>query len=345
MRWRNLVTVVEAHAEGEIGRVVTGGLPRFPGSGPLDALRHLNEVDDGLRRFLVLEPRGFAQMSTNLLLPPTNPNADAAFIILQSDKAHAMSGSNSICVTTVLLETGMVEMREPETVVTLETAAGLVTARAECKNGKCERVTLDMVPSFVDRLDVPLEIEGIGAVTVDIAFGGVFYALVEASSLGVPILPDRARTLVDLGSRIHRAANRRLDVRHPEIEGIGGISYVMIVDRKPDTGELVGATILPPGRIDRSPCGTGNAARAAVMHARGQKGVGDRYTARSIIDSRFDVEIAGTLEVAGRPAVRTRIGGRGWIHGLLQMGRDPSDPFDQGHLLTDCWGDATDLLG
>jgi proline racemase len=343
MRWTRTVNLVEAHAEGEVGRVVTGGVLDVPGATMLEKLHHLNEVDDSLRRFLVFEPRGYAQMSTNLLLPPTRPEADAGFIVLQGDKAHAMSGSNAICLVTVLLETGILEMHTPETTVVLDTAAGLVTATAHCRDGKCERVSLAMPPSFADQLDARVEVEGIGEVSVDIAFGGIFYALVDPAAVGCEIGPDSARKLVDTGCRIHRAINRQLEITHPEIPGLEGISYVMFVGHNAE-GELKGATILPPGRIDRSPCGTGNAARLAVMAARGEAAVGERFTARSIIDSRFDVEIAGTTTIAGRPAILPRVTGRGWIHGIHQIGLDPSDPYPQGYKVADCWGDAFDLL-
>ncbi|MCC2112444.1 MAG: proline racemase family protein [Hyphomicrobiales bacterium] len=343
MRWAKTVTMIEAHAEGEIGRVVAGGVVDVPGATMLDKMTYLNEVDDSLRRFLVFEPRGAAQMSTNLLFPPTRPDADLGFLILQGDKAHAMSGSNCICVVTVALETGMVEMCEPETVVRLDTPAGLVVATATCSDGKCESVSLDMPLSFVDRLDVELDVDGLGPVTVDIAFGGIFYALIDPRQLGLSIRPELARRLVDAGTRIHRAANAGLDIVHPENPGLKGLSYTMFVDRQ-DNGELVGATILPPGRIDRCPCGTGNSARMAAMQARGEVKFGDRFTARSIIGSRFQVEIVDTGEVAGRPAVAPRISGRGWLHGIHQIGVDPSDPYPQGYLVADCWGDAFDLL-
>jgi len=175
MRWQKTVTMVEAHAEGEIGRVVTGGVLDIPGADALEKMNHINTVDDSVRRFLVFEPRGAAQMSTNLLLPPSDPRADAAFLILQGDKAHAMSGSNCICVVTVLLETGMVAMQEPETVVTLETPAGLVRATAACRDGACERVTLEMPVSFAERLDAEIDVPGVGRIRFDIGFGGVFY--------------------------------------------------------------------------------------------------------------------------------------------------------------------------
>ena len=343
MRWKKTITMVEAHAEGEVGRIVTGGVVDLPGRTMLEKMNYINQVDDSLRRFLVFEPRGYAQMSTNLLFAPTRPEADAGFIILQGDKAHAMSGSNCICLVTVLLETGMIEMEEPETTVTLDTPAGLVRARADCQNGKCERVTLDMTPSYVDQLDAVVEIEGLGRVTVDISFGGVFYALIDPAQFDLKISPENARKLVELGSRVHRAVNNQLDIRHPELEGLEGISYVMFTGYD-DDGVMKGATILPPGRIDRSPCGTGNSARLAVMAARGQLEVGQTMTARSIIDSEFRVKVIQQETIAGRPGILPQISGRGWIHGMHQIGVDPTDPYPLGYMVADCWGEAFDLL-
>lgn len=344
MRWKKTITMIEAHAEGEVGRIVTGGIIDVPGRSLLDKMNHINQVDDSLRRFLVNEPRGCAQMSTNLLLTPTHADADAAFIILQGDKAHAMSGSNSICLVTVLLETGMLEMHEPETRVTLETPAGLVRATAACSNGKCERVSLDMPPSFADQLDVVVTVEGIGEVAVDIAFGGIFYGLINPGQFDLTISPQNARKLVDIGVRIHRAINQQLAVHHPELKGIEGVSYTMFVGHD-DDGTMKGATIMPPGRIDRSPCGTGNSARLAVMFARQQIAEGDSRIARSIIGSEFNVSISGTTTIAGRPAVLPRVSGRGWLHGIHQIGLDPTDPYPHGFMVADCWGDASDLLG
>lgn len=343
MRWSRAVTMIEAHAEGEVGRVVTGGLPVIPGGNPAAQMRHLNDVDDSLRRFLVFEPRGGAAMSTNILVPKSMPQADAAFMILQPDKVHAMSGSNSICVATVLLETGMVAMREPETVLHLETPAGLVRATARCKDGKCERVTLDMTPAFVEAMDLVTQVPGLGNVNADIAYGGCFYALVDAKQFGLEIEPANARKLVDIGMRVQQALNRTLNVVHPEIPEIKGISYTMLTGWNV-AGEPVGATILPPGRIDRSPCGTGNSARMAVRYARGEVKLGAKVNARSTIGSSFEAELIGESRVSGRPAVLTRISGRGWIHGTHTIGLDPTDPFPEGFLLTDTWGEALDLL-
>lgn len=343
MRWSRFVTMVEAHAEGEVGRVVTGGLPNIPGITPAEKMDYINTVDDELRRFLVFEPRGSAQMSTNILVPKTLAEADAAFIILQADRAHAMSGSNSICVVTVLLETGIVPMQEPETVVRLETPAGLVKATASCRDGKCERVTLDMTPAFVETADLAIEVPGLGAVTVDIAFGGCFYALLDAGQFDLKIEPSTARRLVDIGMRVQQQLNRTTEIVHPEIPAIRGISYTMLLGWT-GNGQPVGATILPPGRIDRSPCGTGNAARMALRRRRGEVEIGDTVVARSIIDSAFEVTLVGETQVANRPATLSRVSGRGWIHGLHQIAHDPSDPFPSGFLLTDTWGEALDLL-
>jgi proline racemase len=343
MQWKKTITMVEAHAEGEVGRIVMSGVNDIPGDTMLEKMNYINQVDDSLRRFLVFEPRGYAQMSTNLIFDPINKDADIGFLILQGDKAHAMSGSNSICLVTVLLETGRIEMKEPETTVTLDTPAGIVRATASCKNGKCERVSLDMTLSYADQLDAIIDVEGLGKVTVDIAFGGIFYALIDPSQFDLKILPENARQLVDIGTRIHRAVNEQLEISHPELESIKGISYTMFVGHD-DEGEMKGATILPPGRIDRSPCGTGNSARLAVMEARGQIKVGEILKARSIIDSEFQVEIISKKTIAGKPGILPRISGRGWIHGIHQVGIDPSDPYPLGYKVSDCWGDAFDLL-
>ena len=343
MHWKKTITMVEAHAEGEVGRIVTSVVNDIPGETMLEKMNYINQVDDSLRRFLVFEPRGYAQMSTNLIFEPIHKEADIGFLILQGDKAHAMSGSNSICLVTVLLETGRIKMIEPETVVTLDTPAGLVRAVASCKNGKCERVTLDMTPSYADQLDTIIEVEGLGEVTVDIAFGGIFYALINPSQFNLKILPENARKLVDIGTKVHRAINSQIEIKHPQIEGLKGISYTMFVGHDSD-GVMKGATILPPGRIDRSPCGTGNSARLAVMEARGQAEVGQSFLARSIIDSEFKLEILEKKTIAGKPGIIPRVSGRGWIHGVHQIGVDPSDPFPLGYKVADCWGDAFDLL-
>jgi proline racemase len=339
MRSASSYTAVEVHAEGEQGTCYLGSVFDVPGVTMADKLRHINEVDDSIRRFLTLEPRGRPQASANLVFPSTHPEADAGFVVCQGDRAHAMSGSNTICVVTALLETGMVAMTEPETTVVLETAAGLICATATCRDGRCERVTFDGVPSFVEALDVPLNVAGLGDITVDVAYGGCYYVLVDSAKLGVKLDRRSARQVVEAGTAISLAARQSIHVQHPEIPEIDFISYVMLVgDDHPGNGSLRGATVLS-GRVDRSPCGTGNSARLAVMAGRGMAQVGSRFIARSLIDSEFTVEMIGETSVGGRPAVLPRIGGRGWVVGTRTTTVDPSDPFPLGYVLSDLWGD------
>ncbi|CAN7253467.1 proline racemase family protein [Pararhizobium sp. LjRoot255] len=337
MRWKRTIQLLDVHCEGEIGKVAIGGVPKIPGNSIAEQLNHINTVDDSLRRFLCLEPRSGSIGSVNLLVPPKRPEADAGFIILQADQAHAMSGSNSICVTTALLESGIVEMKEPETVVMLDTAAGLVKATATCRDGRCERVKLTMVPSFVQQLDVEVETPAWGRIQMDLCFGGVFYALVDVAQIGTTIEKANARRIVDAGMMLKDLVNRTIPVVHPEIPEIKGVAYVMFRDTEAD-GTVRTCTTMWPGRVDRSPCGTGSSANLATLHARGLAKVGDVFKSRSIIGSEFEVGLESVTEVAGRPAIIPTISGRGWTFGLHQVALDPFDPLADGFALTDTWG-------
>jgi len=339
MRSTKSFTAVEVHAEGEQGTCYLVSVFAVPGATMRDKLRHINEVDDSIRKFLCFEPRGRPQSSANLVFPSLDPQADAGFIICQADRAHAMSGSNTICVVTALLETGMVEMVEPETKVVLETAAGLIRVTATCRDGRCERVTFDGVPSFVEALDVPLYVPGLGDIRVDVAYGGCYYVFADPAQFGVKLDRQSARQVVDAATAISMAARESIEVRHPEIPEIDFISYVMLIgDDDPANGSLRGATVLS-GRVDRSPCGTGNSARLALLAARGMASVGSRFIARSLIDSEFDVEMIGETKIGERDAVLPRISGRGWVVGTRTSSVDPTDPYPLGYVLSDVWGD------
>ena len=338
MRWNRTVTVIGAHAEGEVGRVITGGVLDLPGATILEKMEHLQANDD-LRKFVNHEPRGCAQQTTNLLLPPCDPTADAAFIPLQADATHAMSGSNAMCVTTVLLETGILPMLEPETTVVLDTAAGLVKAVAACRDGRVERVSLDFFPAYVERLDAKLEVEGIGTVTADIAFGGVYYVLPSVDQFDFRIGPDVAQDMIALSHKIKTAAREQIKVQHPEIPQFNDIEFLMFTDHVDGAASVLSnATIMPPGRIDRSPCGTGSAARLAVLHAKGLAKLGDTLEMRSTINSRFQASIIAETAVGARSAIIPRISGRSWIFATMQLGPDPTDPYPLGYTLSDTWG-------
>lgn len=337
MTFEKLLEVLLVHCQGESGNVLVGGAPEIPGATILDKMNHLNDVDPSLRLFLTREPRAQVVHTTNLLLPPCRTDADAGFIVLQPDRAHPMSGSNTICVVTALLETGRVKMVEPETLVRLDTAAGLIVARARCENGRCVSVSLDNVPAFVQQLDAEVETPTWGRIKADIAFGGVFYAQIDVDQIGLRIVPEAARALAEAGTEIKALLKEQLSVVHPEIPSLDEIAYVMFRDYQPD-GSVITCTTLKPGRVDRSPCGTGSSANLAVLHARGQLKVGDKRLSHSIIGGTFTAEAIGETTVGGRPAILPRITGQGYVFGRQELWIDPADPFATGFALSDTWG-------
>lgn len=337
MRFSRTIQTVDVHCEGEIGRVITGGVLNIPGTTMVEKLHHLNTVDDGLRRWLCSEPRSGPAGSFCLLVPACDPRADVGFIVLQPDQAHAMSGSNAMCATTAVLETGMIPMVEPESRVTFDTAAGLVTATATCRDGKVVKVTLDMPPSFVTRQDAVIETAEWGPIRYDLCFGGIFYALVDVAQIGLTIAPENARALamtgVDLRARI-AAVEPAL---HPTTPALNGLSYVMFRSDEPD-GALRTCTTLRPGRVDRSPCGTGSNSSMAARHARGLAKPGDVVISRSTIGGEFVTEFVEETSVGPYKATRNRVSGQAWIYGISQIGLDPTDPFPLGFTLSDTWG-------
>ena len=337
MRWTRTLQTVDVHCAGEIGRVVTGGCLDIPGETMAQKLVHLNEVEQGLRTLLTSEPRGGPAGSVVLLTPPTRPEADTGFIVLQPDQAHAMSGSNAICAVTALLETGMIAMTEPETTVTLDTAAGLVEATARCEGGRCVEATLRMPTAFVEELDAVVETEEWGAIRYDLCFGGVFYALVDVDQVGLRIEPLAARALAMSGIRLHEIIDAGCSIVHPETPEITGLAYVMFRSIESD-GAFRTCTTLRPGRVDRSPCGTGSSANVASQFARSRVRPGDILVSRSIIGGEFRTTFESTTPLGGRCATSSSVSGSAWIYGQSQIGLDPSDPFPSGFRLSDTWG-------
>ncbi|MDJ0825514.1 MAG: proline racemase family protein [Rhodobacter sp.] len=329
--------MVSAHAEGEVGNVITGGVAPPPGE-TLWQMRDWLAADGRLRDLMLHEPRGGVFTHVNLLVPPKHPNAAMAFLIMEPVHTPPMSGSNAICVATVCLETGLVPMAEPVTEFALEAPAGLVPVRAFCKGRKAEAIELTNVPSFADRLDATLEVAALGSLTVDTAFGGDSFVLVRAEDVGLALTPDEGRDIADLGARITAAANEQIGFSHP-VQPWSQISFclfagpVRTVDGVP---EATNAVVIDPGKIDRSPCGTGCSARMAVMHARGQLAAG-RFTGRSIIGGRFECRVAATTDVGGRPAIVPALKGRAWITGRHEVLCDPADPWPRGYTVADTW--------
>ncbi|WP_114285145.1 trans-3-hydroxy-L-proline dehydratase [Candidatus Halocynthiibacter alkanivorans] len=340
MRSSKIIHVVSCHAEGEVGDVIVGGVTPPPGDTLWQQSRFIAK-DEVLRNFVLNEPRGGVFRHVNLLVPPKDPRADAAFIIMEPEDTPPMSGSNSICVSTVLLDSGIIPMSEPVTEMVLEAPGGLVRVRADCKNGKAERITVQNLPSFVDQLDAKLQVGGLGELTVDTAYGGDSFVIVDAASLGFDITENEARDIARLGVRITDAANEQLGFTHPENPEWDHISFCLFAGalRETENGYTArSAVAIKPGKVDRSPTGTAVSARMAVMHARGQMDQGQTFTATSIIGSTFTGRIAGAAEVGGRPAIIPEISGRGWVTGIHQHMLDPDDPWPEGYRINDTWG-------
>lgn len=318
--------------------MIVGGVAPPPGETLWDQSRWI-ATDERLRNFVLNEPRGGVFRHVNLLVPPKNPKADASFIIMEPADTPPMSGSNSICVTTVLLETGVIPMTEPETRLTLEAPGGLVDVIAECRDGKVRSATIANHPSFADKLDAPLEVAGIGALRVDTAYGGDSFVVVDAHALGFSLAPDEAKDLAALGVKISDAATDQIGFSHPTNPDWRHISFCLFATPIKD-GTTKHAVAIRPGKIDRSPTGTAVSARLALLHARGAVDVGYEYSARSIIRSEFVGRIAGLTKLADKAAVLPTIKGTAWITGTRQLMLDPDDPWPEGYRISDTWPGA-----
>lgn len=333
------VQIIHCHAEGEVGDVITSGIEPPPGDSIWAQAKWI-EKDQSLRNFVLNEPRGGVFRHVNLLVPAIDKRAAMGWIIMEPEDTPPMSGSNSICVATVLLEEGFISMVEPETRFVLEAPGGLVDVVALCRDGKVQRIQVKNVASFADKLNVPLEVAGIGTLEVDTAYGGDTFVIVDAEAMGFRISPDEARDLCTTGMRITKAANEQLGFRHPVNPDICHISFCQfalpIIE---EGGQKVGknAVVVRPGKVDRSPTGTGLSARLATLHARGQMQVGDTLLARSIIDSEFLGRIEETIEIGDTAAIRPSISGRAWITGRSTFLLDARDPWPEGYRLSDTW--------
>ena len=319
--------------------MVVDGVDPPPGKTVFEQMQALKR-DDSLRRFLLREPRGSVATHANLIVPPTRNDCDAGYIVMEPTEYPPMSGSNTMCVATVLLETGRVPMHEPETTLRLEAPAGLVEVRAACRDGRVESVELTNVPSFVAHLGATVEVEAFGTVEVDVAFGGMWYAIADASKLGFEIEPQEARELAGVGELIRKAAREQLVCVHPDQPEIAGVSIAQIAAPWQGVGAVTrNAVVVAPGRLDRSATGTGLSARMAVLHARGLMRVGDSMSHASAIGSLFDGRIVAETTVGhgAVPAIVPAIRGSAWITGVAELYVDERDPYPEGYLLNDTW--------
>jgi proline racemase len=350
MRVTNMISAVDLHACGEPGRVIVGGVLDVPGRTMFEKMKHFEKNADGLRRRMLREPRGYPAANCNLVLPPTRPEAQAGFIIMEQVEYPAMSGTNTICVTTALLETGMVPMEEPVTDLVLEAPAGLVGVRATCANGQVTDVTFRNVPAFALHLDAPVEVPHLGTVQVDVAWGGMFYVIADAAPFGLRLTPDEGRDIVRIGEMIKAATREQLPVRHPENPEIEGVTIAELSGpaSRPDAHRknavIVSTGVLDwerpstwTGAIDRSPCGTGTCAKMAALHAKRQLGLGDEFRHEGILGTIFTGRLLEETTVGPYRAVVPTISGRAWITGFAQYVVDADDPFPDGFTLGDIW--------
>jgi proline racemase len=307
-----------------------------------DKMVHFRDKEDHIRQLLMQEPRGRSAMCLNLVLPPTNPAADAGFIIMESDEYPPMSGGNTIATSTVLLETGMVNMVEPVTSLTLDTPAGLVTVDADCENGKVKEVAFNNVPAFVFKLDYQIQVPEfpeLGTITLDIAWGGMIYAVVDATKIGIKISHTNGPRLIQIAEAIKCALNKSdyipVHPENPSIKGVSILEFTEPLNRQ--KMEATNTVVVSPGRFDRCPCGTGSCARMAILHARGLLAVGEHFTHRSIIGSTFDCHIRATTRVGEYEAVEPTVKGSAWINSFKQYVLDPTDPWPTGFRVGDQW--------
>lgn len=346
-----MMTAVEAHAEGEGGRVITGGMPHLQGNSVFEKMQYMQDHHDDIRLLMLREPRGNPALCCNVIVPPCDPTADAGFIIMEQSEYAPMSGSNAICVTTVLLETGIVPMVEPVTTLRLEAPAGTIEVKATCKDGKVERVEFMNVPAFAAHIDVPLDVPGFGNVSVDIAWGGMWFVMADAAAFGIDPSADNGAAGVRAIEAMRHAAAERYPVVHPENAGLRGPTIGMInappIDPGTDGRGAISVSSGPfdptrpmalTGALDRSPCGTGTCAKMAVLHAKGQLEVGVDYINASPIGTKFTGRIEAITKIGEHDAIVPSLSGRGWISGVSQWMLDPSDPFPRGFTIGDIWG-------
>lgn len=349
-QFQDQIIAIDVHAEGEPGRVIVGGVPDPPGSTMLEKAHWLEANGDVLRQRMLREPAGYPGLCCNLVVAPTDPGADAGFIIMEQTEYPAMSGSNTICVVTALLETGMLPMVEPVTSLTLEAPAGLIEVTARCQNGKVTAVTFLNVPSFVMHLDAPIDVPELGTVLVDIAWGGMMFVIADGDQLGVDLSARNGAEIARVSEAIRVATVEQLPVVHPLEPSLTGPSISQLSGRpsRPEAHRRNAVTLSTgvldwdrpdtwTGALDRCPCGTGTSAAMAVRHARDELAVGEDFVHEGPLGTTFTGRIVETIEVAGVAAVVPQVSGQGWITGSGRYLLDKTDPFPAGFTVGDIW--------
>jgi proline racemase len=328
-----VISAVDSHTEGMPTRVVTAGVGELPGSTMAERRLYVMNEREDLRTLLMHEPRGHSAMSGAILQPPTRPDADIGVVFIEVSGCLPMCGHGTMGTATVLVETGMVPVKEPVTVIRIDTPAGLVEAFVEVEGGHARSVTIRNVPAYLHLRDAKVRVNGFGDVVVDVAWGGNFYALLPAGSIGLAVRPSLHDELVKAGLAVMDAVNEQLSFAHPEQPSIDACHHVVLTE--PGDGTVSGraAVAIHPGWLDRSPCGTGTCARMAQLHARGELALDEDYVHASVLGTRFTGRLLSTTVVGSFGAVVPTVRGRAWVTGLASYLLDPDDPFPAGFLL------------
>ena len=337
----NQIIVFNAHCCGEIGDVVAG-IKNLNFHSPAEASKNLL-IDKKWRNFFLNEPRGGVFKHCNILLRPSIKNADAGFVILEPEDNPPMSGSNTICVTTVLLEKNIIKMQYPQTILNLEAPGGLIKVIANCKNKKVENVTLTNLPCFADKIDVDLKTKNFGTIKVSTAFGGDSFLICNAEDFKLKIEPINAKKFVKIAKELLLEANLSIGFEHPTIKDLNYLSFCQFVEpiKKNQNSILSGlnTVVIRPGKLDRSPCGTGTSARLAVMKEKNEIQLNEDFISESIIGSQFKALIEKEIQVDNKNCIIPQITGSAFITGEQKLYLDENDPFPQGYRLNDTWPD------
>ncbi len=334
MRAERLFTTVDTHTGGQPTRTVTGGLPAIPGASVAEKMIHLRDHMDWVRTALMFEPRGSAIMSGVVLTEPCHPEADIGAIFIETTGYLPMCGHDTIGVCTMLVETGMVAVTEPETVIRLDTPGGLVRVRVQVENRRAREVSFRNVPSFVMARDLEVTLADFGPVRLDVAYGGNVYAIVAAERFSLGIAPENAGRIVELGTAVRRAVNQSVRIRHPEKAFVDSCTHVQFfAQARNPAADGLNTVFFAQSGIDRSPCGTGTSARVATLWAKGQLPLGQPFVHESIIGSLFRAAAVEETRVGEFPAVIVEVSGQAHLMGMSQFLIDPDDPLKHGFLL------------
>jgi proline racemase len=349
MAFKRTINAVDTHA-GTPMRVVTGGIPNIPGKTVYDKMKWMEANDDGLRKLLLREPRGYPAHCCNIIVPPGHPEADAGYVIMEQIEYPVMSGGNTISVATVLLEMGLLPMKEPVTELTLEAPAGLIRITAECRNGKVKSVKFKNVPAFAAHLDALIDVPHLGKVRVDVGWGGMFYAIADVRQFpGLELIPEHGKEIARISSMIRQAAIEQLPVEHPDYPGVGiTISQLSGPTDDPDADWKNAVTMASgdfswdnpstwTGALDRCPCGTGTCAKMAVLHAKGELPLHRDFRHQGLLGNVYTGQLVEEVTIGGRAAVVPTVSGKSWIYGINTIVLDHDDPFTEGFTVGDTW--------